>query len=125
MNATSTHDTKRGEDVRARINVLSEIPIEWMKNLVAWSKMNRKRKKRVDSREVPEKNDEYFLYQTLVGAFPFHESEYPAFLERIKSYIVKSIREAKVHTAWLKPDADYENAFVSFIEEILDRFGEE
>ena len=119
MNTTSTHDTKRGEDVRARINVLSEIPNEWLRNLVAWSKMNRKRKKRVGRKEVPEKNDEYFLYQTLLGAFPSTEKEYPAFLDRIKVYIVKSIREAKVHTAWLKPDVDYEDGFVSFIEEVL------
>ena len=67
--------------------------------------MNRKRKKRVGSREVPEKNDEYFLYQTLLGAFPFDEEGISRFLERIKGYIVKSIREAKVHTAWLKPES--------------------
>ena len=119
MNATSTHDTKRGEDVRARINVLSEIPVEWMKNLAAWSKMNRKRKKRVGNREVPEKNDEYSLYQTLLGTFPFDKDDYPAFVARVKDYIVKSIREAKVHTAWLKPDTAYEDAFVSFVEEVL------
>jgi (1->4)-alpha-D-glucan 1-alpha-D-glucosylmutase len=119
MNATSTHDTKRGEDGRARINVLSEIPWEWEKRIKAWSKMNRKRKKKLDHQEVPDRNDEYFLYQTLIGAFPPAESGYPAFVERMKSTIVKSIREAKVHTAWLKPDSAYEDAFVSFVEEIL------
>lgn len=119
MNATSTHDAKRGEDVRARINVLSEIPGEWQRNLSTWSNINRKRKKKVNQREVPEKNDEYFLYQTLIGAFPVYEDDYPRFLERIKSYMIKSVREAKVHTEWLKPDVHYEDAFVSFIQEIL------
>jgi (1->4)-alpha-D-glucan 1-alpha-D-glucosylmutase len=119
LNATSTHDTKRGEDGRARISVLSEMPAEWMKNFLAWNKMNRREKRKANDREIPEKNGEYFLYQTLLGAFPSAENEYPAFLDRIKAYIVKSIREAKVHTAWLKPDVDYEDGFVSFVEEIL------
>ncbi len=119
MNASSTHDTKRGEDARARIHVLSEIPLEWEKRIKAWNRMNRKRKKRLDHKEVPDRNDEYFLYQTLIGAFPPDETEYAVFVERMKSAIVKSIREAKVHTAWLKPDSAYEDAFVAFIEEIL------
>jgi (1->4)-alpha-D-glucan 1-alpha-D-glucosylmutase len=119
MNATSTHDTKRGEDGRARISVLSEIPGEWTKNLVIWNRMNRRRKRKTDETEIPEKNDEYFLYQTLIGAFPFTEDGDPVFVDRIKGYMIKSIREAKVHTAWLKPDAEYEGGFVSFIEEIL------
>jgi (1->4)-alpha-D-glucan 1-alpha-D-glucosylmutase len=119
LNATSTHDTKRGEDVRARLNVLSELAEEWLKNLRMWSRLNRAAKKRVNQRFVPEKNDEYFLYQTLLGAFPFYEEEYPEFLDRLKSYIIKAVREAKIHTAWLKPDEEYENAYLSFIDAIL------
>ena len=121
LNATSTHDTKRGEDARARINVLSEMPDEWLKNLRTWIKINRGKKKRLSGLAVPDRNDEYFLYQTLIGAWPFAEAEYPEFMARIKSYIVKAVREAKVHTAWLKPDTEYENAYVSFAEKILAR----
>lgn len=119
LNATSTHDTKRGEDVRARINVLSEIPQEWARTVNAWHKLNRSKKKKVRGFTVPDKNDEYFLYQTLIGALPLHEKEYPAFTERLNQYAVKAVREAKAHTAWLKPDNDYEEAFLSFIEHIL------
>ncbi|MCI0693151.1 malto-oligosyltrehalose synthase [candidate division KSB1 bacterium] len=119
MNATSTHDTKRGEDVRARINVLSEMPEEWERNIKAWSKANRRKKNPVNDEVFPDDNDEYFLYQTLIGAYPFDQSEHAAFVQRIKSYIIKAVREAKVHTAWLKPDAAYEEAFHSFIDDIL------
>ncbi|MGO9121869.1 MAG: malto-oligosyltrehalose synthase [Desulfomonilaceae bacterium] len=119
LNATATHDTKRGEDVRARINVLSEMPDEWLRKLRAWIKMNRDKKKHVRGLAVPDRNDEYFLYQTLLGAFPFSDAEYSEFIRRIKEYIVKAVREAKVHTAWLKPDTEYEDAFVSFVEKIL------
>ena len=121
LNATSTHDTKRGEDVRARINVLSEMPDEWLKKLRTWIKINRGKKKRVQGLAVPDRNDEYFLYQTLIGAFPFSDADYPDFVQRIKAYIVKAVREAKVHTAWLKPDTEYEDAYVSFAERILAR----
>jgi (1->4)-alpha-D-glucan 1-alpha-D-glucosylmutase len=121
LNATSTHDTKRGEDVRARINVLSEMPDEWLKKLRTWIKINRGKKKRVQGLVVPDRNDEYFLYQTLIGAFPFLDADYPDFVQRIKAYIVKAVREAKVHTAWLKPDTEYEDAYVSFVEKILAR----
>jgi len=119
LNATATHDTKRGEDVRARINVLSEIPQEWGRTVQAWVRLNREKKKKLKGVPVPEGNDEYFLYQTLIGALPFEQKDYPAFIERLKGYLVKSVREAKVHTAWLKPDKNYEDAFTAFAEEIL------
>jgi (1->4)-alpha-D-glucan 1-alpha-D-glucosylmutase len=121
MNTTATHDTKKGEDVRARINVISEIPEEWEKTIRHWIKMNRVRKRLIDGKNVPDRNDEYFLYQTLIGAFPFYDADYPVFIERIKNYIIKAVREAKVHTGWLKPDLEYENAFIVFIEDILTR----
>lgn len=122
MNTTSTHDTKRGEDVRARLNVLSEIPDEWQQHVKLWSRINRRKKKKVGDIQAPDKNDEYFLYQTLIGSFPFFESEYDEYIERIKKYVIKAVREAKVHTAWLKPDTDYEDAFMLFIDKILNRF---
>jgi (1->4)-alpha-D-glucan 1-alpha-D-glucosylmutase len=120
MNATSTHDTKRGEDVRARINVLSEIPKEWENQIKTWSKINKRKRKSIRVGVELDHNDEYFLYQTLVGAFPFEEENFPSFIDRLKQYMIKAIREAKVHTAWLKPDITYENNFLSFVEAILD-----
>ncbi|NIR50836.1 malto-oligosyltrehalose synthase [candidate division KSB1 bacterium] len=123
MNTTSTHDTKRGEDVRARINVLSELPEEWERHVRNWSKINRKRKRKLQGFGAPDTNDEYFLYQTLIGAFPFDESEYVGLAGRIKDYIIKVVREAKVHTAWLAPDTEYEEACLNFVEKIL-RFSE-
>jgi len=119
LNATATHDTKRGEDVRARLNVLSELPEEWETNLRLWSRINRGKKEKVRETKVPVENDEYFLYQTLVGAFPFDQDALPPFLERLKEYMIKAVREAKVYTAWLKPDTAYENAYLSFMEKIL------
>lgn len=119
MNATCTHDTKRGEDIRARINVLSEIPEEWERAIRGWSKINREKKGSIQGQEVPDRNDEYFLYQVLVGGFLLDTTLHDSFLERTKNYMIKAVREAKVHTAWLKPDLAYEEAFLSFIEEIL------
>ncbi len=121
LNATSTHDTKRGEDVRARIDVLSEIPREWKDRIRKWTALNKKKKSVLGGKRVPDKNDEYFLYQTLVGTFPFEDAEYDRWVARIKEYMIKAVREAKVHTAWLKPDTEYEEAFLSFVEEILKR----
>jgi (1->4)-alpha-D-glucan 1-alpha-D-glucosylmutase len=119
MNATSTHDIKRGEDVRSRIHVLSEIPDDWNRQFRRWATLNRRKKRIVRRKTVPDKNDEYFLYQTLVGVFPF-SCEYDAeFVERIKRYMIKAIREAKVHTAWIEPDTKYEEALLEFIEELL------
>jgi len=114
MNATATHDTKRGEDVRARLNVLSEIPQEWEQQVNNWSELNQEHRSLVD------RNDEYFLYQTLVGAFPFAEHEQASFVERVQEYMIKAIREAKVHTAWLRPDNEYEAACTTFIQKVLD-----
>jgi (1->4)-alpha-D-glucan 1-alpha-D-glucosylmutase len=118
MNATSTHDTKRGEDVRARLQVLSELPLEWERQVGAWSRMNRRLKSKTKAGEVPDGNDEYFLYQTLLGAFPFGE-ELPQFTQRMSSYLIKAVREAKVHTAWLAPDSTYEQAFLAFLAALL------
>ncbi|GLI34983.1 malto-oligosyltrehalose synthase [Desulforhabdus amnigena] len=124
LSATSTHDTKRGEDVRARINVLSEIPGEWAARVNAWRRLNRGHKKRLKGKRAPTRNDEYFLYQTLVGAFPFDEAELPGFVTRLKDYIVKAVREAKEHTGWIKTDVDYENACLAFIDRLMTPSGD-
>lgn len=119
LNASSTHDTKRGEDMRARINVLSEIPQDWEKIVRRWHQMNAAHKDCVNGLDVPSANDEYFFYQTLLGAYPFNEGEYPQFIERVKEYIIKAIREAKVNTGWLRPDSSYEDAFIRFVDTLL------
>ncbi|MBD3401737.1 malto-oligosyltrehalose synthase [candidate division GN15 bacterium] len=118
MTTTSTHDTKRGEDVRARINVLSEMPDEWERRIKQFARINRGRKRRVRGSVVPDKNDEYFLYQTLLGVWPGGDID-TAFIERIKQYVIKAVREAKVHTAWIKPDSAYEDAYLAFVGRIL------
>jgi len=119
LNATSTHDTKRGEDIRARLNVLSEMPEDWERSLKTWNRLNTKHKTKRGELRVPERNDEYPLYQTIVGAYPFSGGDSPGFRDRIKQYMVKAVREAKVHTAWLKPDQEYEEGCLSFVDEIL------
>jgi (1->4)-alpha-D-glucan 1-alpha-D-glucosylmutase len=119
LNATSTHDTKRSEDVRSRLSVISELPEEWESEVKAWSALNASKKQVINEQAIPEANDEYFLYQTLVGAYPFDSAELPEFRERMKAYVVKAVREAKVHTAWLRPDEEYENGYVHFVETLL------
>jgi len=124
LNATSTHDTKRSEDVRARINVLSEIPEEWENHLTKWRRWNEPKKKLVNGMPVPEANTEILLYQTLLGAWPLYKDEVPEFKQRLKAYMVKAVREAKVFTNWLSPDSDYESALTNFLESTLDSTGE-
>lgn len=120
LNATATHDTKRGEDVRARLNVLSELPRDWSRELKAWGRSNRKLKTVVNGERAPDANDEYFLYQTLLGAFPPRGTDLSVFRDRVRAYALKAIREAKVHTAWLKPDESYEQACLAFLDHLLD-----
>ncbi|HBY77463.1 MAG TPA: hypothetical protein DEG47_10815, partial [Cyanobacteria bacterium UBA11148] len=83
-----------------RLNVLSEIPDEWENQVKKWTEINQSHKSNVRGKAVPVPNDEYFFYQTLVGTYPFNESENEAFVGRIKEYMLKSVREAKLHTAW-------------------------
>jgi len=124
LNATSTHDTKRSEDVRARINVLSEIPEEWENHLKRWRRCNEPKKQLVNGRPVPEPGTEMLLYQTLLGAWPLYENEVPEFQQRLKEYIIKAAREAKVFTRWLSPDSGYEGALIKFLGSILDSSNE-
>jgi (1->4)-alpha-D-glucan 1-alpha-D-glucosylmutase len=121
--ATSTHDTKRSEDVRARINVLSEIPDQWNEALISWSNLNKNKKTIVKGEESPSKNDEYLLYQTMLGVWPLgkiNKNDRVELIQRISSYMKKAVREAKVKTSWTDPDPEYEKALDEFIKSILD-----
>ncbi len=120
MNATSTHDTKRSEDVRARINVLSEMPADWDRWVRRWSRWNRDKRAVIDGRPAPDPNEEMLLYQTLLGAWPLRRDEEPSFRERLKQYLVKAMREAKVYSTWLKADEERERAVLKFADAILE-----
>jgi (1->4)-alpha-D-glucan 1-alpha-D-glucosylmutase len=119
LSCTSTHDTKRGEDVRARINVLSEIPAEWQKHLNKWAAWNAKHRRSIDHHVAPDRNEENLLYQTLIGAWPLDAMGLPQFKERLEAYIIKANREAMVHTRWTRPNAEHERAVTSFLKAIL------
>ena len=122
MLASSTHDSKRSEDVRARINVLSEMPAAWRLALRRWSRMNRRHKQHVDGNSAPTHNDEYLLYQTLLGAWPLTETTgaaLDAFQQRIQAYMQKAAREAKELTSWTHPNVAYENALNDFVAALL------
>jgi (1->4)-alpha-D-glucan 1-alpha-D-glucosylmutase len=125
MLTTSTHDTKRSEDVRARINVLSEIPGEWRERVQTWAKLNRRFKRWVEGRPAPTANHEYLLYQTLIGSWPIGTEiaaldELPSYRERIDAYVIKAAREGKESSSWQNPDAAYEKALSGFVQKILD-----
>ena len=123
LSALSTHDTKRSEDVRARLNVLSELPEEWQGCLQRWSALNAQYRQELDTKPVPGANEEYLLYQTLLGAWPlepYSAEEYAAFVERIQAHMQKALHEAKVHTSWVNPDPAYDQAVQQYIAKILD-----
>jgi (1->4)-alpha-D-glucan 1-alpha-D-glucosylmutase len=115
MNATSTHDTKRSEDVRARINVLSELAPQWERQVRRWSRMNAGLRR--DG--VPHPNEELLIYQTLAGMWPLDDEELPGVGERLRQYLEKAAREAKTHTSWIAPNAAYEEALLAFGDAIL------
>jgi (1->4)-alpha-D-glucan 1-alpha-D-glucosylmutase len=120
--ATATHDTKRGEDVRARINVLSEIPDEWQCAIDRWKKLNAVHKSIVDGQPAPDANDEYLFYQTLIGAWPTlisSPAQMACFRKRLLQYTLKAIKESKTHTSWVQPNAEYETATMKFVEKAL------
>jgi (1->4)-alpha-D-glucan 1-alpha-D-glucosylmutase len=121
LNATSTHDTKRSEDVRARISVLSEFPAQWARALKRWSRWNRVHKKTVNGIPAPDPKDEILFYQTLVGMWTPDDEEAPSLRERLRDYMIKAVREAKAHTNWLQPNAEYELAVLDFVDSLLRR----
>ncbi len=118
--STSTHDTKRGEDVRARINVLSEIPAEWGSGVRRWRAIGQRWKREIDGETAPDRNDEYLLYQTLVGAWPAEsEPDLGPFTTRIWEYMEKATKEAKRHTSWINPNPAYDAALREFVAGLL------
>jgi (1->4)-alpha-D-glucan 1-alpha-D-glucosylmutase len=124
--ATSTHDSKRSEDVRARLNVLSELPGEWRAAVQGWRRLNEAKRRSVGAVAPPSAIEEYFLYQTLVGTWPADATTTPPdYLERIEAYMVKAMREAKSNTSWSTPNTDYEAAVINFIRETLTAAGAE
>lgn len=123
MLATSTHDTKRSEDVRARIAALSELPLEWLKCARSWRAINRRHKTRIDGESAPDANEEYHLYQTLLGSWPMeglNEANLAPYRERIQAAMTKALREAKVNTSWIEPNEAWESAMHCFVDRLLD-----
>src|SRR3954447_8434290 len=128
MLATATHDTKVGEDVRARIDVLSEFPDEWSRQVSRWMRINKAYRTIVDGEPAPDRSDEYRFYQALVGVWPTDvpadATQAPAELvDRLCEYMLKAVREAKVHTSWLTTNQPYEDALVAFVRRALSGSG--
>lgn len=125
LNATTTHDTKRSEGVRARISVLSEIPDEWQSRLNLWSQLNQRYKTEISGRPAPDRNEEYFFYQTLSGAWPLKGADSENLVERLQEHLIKATREAMVHTRWTRPNHEHEDALRNFVARILSPDAEE
>jgi (1->4)-alpha-D-glucan 1-alpha-D-glucosylmutase len=125
MLATTTHDTKRGEDARARLNALSEMPDEWRRRVSRWKRINSRQRTIVDGEPAPDRNDEYLFYQTLIGCWPAEpvsavpESAPAALVQRLREYLLKATKEAKVHTSWITPNEAYDQAVAAFVEKTL------
>jgi (1->4)-alpha-D-glucan 1-alpha-D-glucosylmutase len=128
LSPSATHDTKRGADVRARLNVLSELRVEWDKRVRRWASLNRYKRQRIDRTPAPTPNDEYMIYQTMLGAWPValtgktspDAAIIDGFRERLQAAVLKSIREAKRRTSWTNPNAVYEDACMTFVARTLD-----
>jgi (1->4)-alpha-D-glucan 1-alpha-D-glucosylmutase len=124
--ATSTHDTKRSEDVRARIAAISEIPELWRRSLQRWRATNRRSKRTINDAEAPDANEEYLLYQTLLGTWPMQDNgepettAVPDYIERIQTYMAKALHEAKLNTSWIQPNEEWDAVMRDFVAKILD-----
>src|SRR5438477_4614885 len=124
--ATSTHDTKRSEDVRARVVAISEIPELWRRSLQRWRMANRRWKRTINDLEAPDANEEYLFYQTLLGTWPVRADGEPEsaatqeYVERIQAYMAKALREAKINTSWIQPNEEWDAAMQEFVAKILD-----
>jgi (1->4)-alpha-D-glucan 1-alpha-D-glucosylmutase len=124
--ATSTHDTKRGEDVRARVVAISEIPEVWRRSLQRWRISNRRWKRTINDAEAPDANEEYLLYQTLLGTWPMRTNgepepmTAPEYVERIQTYMAKALHEAKINTSWIQPNEEWDAAMRDFVARILE-----
>jgi (1->4)-alpha-D-glucan 1-alpha-D-glucosylmutase len=124
--ATSTHDTKRSEDVRARMVAISEIPELWRRSLQRWRAANRRWKRTINDVDAPDANEEYLLYQTLLGTWPMQDNggpetiATPEYIERIQAYMAKALHEAKLNTSWIQPNEEWDAAMHDFVAKILD-----
>jgi (1->4)-alpha-D-glucan 1-alpha-D-glucosylmutase len=124
--ATSTHDTKRSEDVRARIAAISEVPQLWRSSLQRWRVINRRWKRRVEEETAPDANEEYLFYQTLLGTWPVdavgraEAAATPEYIERIQAYMAKALKEAKLNTSWIQPNEQWDSAMNEFVARVLD-----
>ena len=124
MLASSTHDAKRSEDVRARIDVISEMPAAWRLTVRRWSRLNRRHRRTVDGAPAPSRNDEYLLYQRLVGSLPagpLDDAALADYAERVEQATLKAARESKALTSWINPHTDYEAALAGFVRALLTR----
>jgi (1->4)-alpha-D-glucan 1-alpha-D-glucosylmutase len=125
MNSSSTHDTKRSEDVRARIHLLSELADEWQEHALRWAELNRAHRTDGEFGPIPEPNDEYLLYQSLVGVWPIEQElapdEHEALVTRVQQYMEKATREAKLRTSWINPNEEYDEELKRFVGAVLDR----
>lgn len=125
MVTTATHDTKRGEDARVRLALLSEMPRDWSNRLSQWLRLNRSRRVEVDGDIVPERNVEYLFYQALLGAWPpdltpVGVAGVKRLGERIEAYMIKAVREGKQQSSWSNPNTAYEAALQRFVRAVLD-----
>ena len=124
--ATSTHDTKRSEDVRARMVAISEVPQLWRRSLQRWRAANRHWKRTIEEAQAPDGNEEYLLYQTLLGVWPMEssgeasKSPKPEFIARIQAYMAKALKEAKLNTSWIQPNEQWDSAMHDFVAKVLD-----
>ena len=120
MLTTSTHDTKRGEDARMRIHVLTELPEEWRSNLLQWAHLNDGAKTLVNGHPAPDRGDEYLYYQTLLGMWPpSQDAPDEDTISRMQAFMEKALREAKVHTSWVNPSNEYDAAVEKFVQQTL------
>jgi (1->4)-alpha-D-glucan 1-alpha-D-glucosylmutase len=123
LSTTSTHDTKRSEDVRLRIHALSEIPRIWRSAVGRWHRLNRRHLSELEGRQLPDRHDEYLLYQTLVGAWPLRaprgDDEWAELTGRIQQYLLKAAKEAKRNTSWINPNDEYDEALKQFVARVL------
>jgi (1->4)-alpha-D-glucan 1-alpha-D-glucosylmutase len=120
--ATATHDTKRGEDARIRINVLSELPHEWSEALARWARWNEPRKRETPRGLAPDRREEYLFYQTLIGSWPHAmaaDGVTPEYVARLQEYLVKAAREAKVKTSWTDSDSSHVDALKAFVADVI------
>ena len=123
--ATSTHDTKRSEDVRARMVAISEVPQMWRSSLQRWRVINRRWKRNLDDSSAPDANEEYLFYQTLLGTWPIDAAGHaeatvgPDYVERIRAYMAKALKEAKVNTSWIQPNEQWDSAMNEFVTQVL------